>query len=459
MNVEALYLAEIEAYDPALGTTRILRFANRPFTTRSSESPANTLYEIGLQQPEDISRSLFANGATRGRSTIALGDLVLANPDGALDYLNELAFDGRTLTVRRSTKYQPSYPSDFTSFVTTMEQPECGLDTITLKTRDQFYTVAAAPLQTNKYLGNNALPAGLEGTAELAGKPKPVCLGVVKSVPAPCVNTSKLIYQVNDGAVNSIDAVRDRGVALAQGHAWSDAGTIGSGTPFGVFYGGGLWVKTSQSTGTVHTSPDGITWTLKYTVTGGSPSARGAVYHSGEWIVFGLSGLSPIVLHTSNSFTTVTQTSVAGSMEVGFYHDAAALWVGLGADARTSPDGVTWSLAYSPSAQLTGGAYLNGVGAVIGAGTAAQGFVVTTTDCVVWVERSAAGVSTTSNYTLRIVAGPDRFVAVGPSISLMSLDGITWQRGVLSGALPTVSSIAYGGGLYVAPNAGAQFMV
>jgi hypothetical protein len=465
MNVEALYLAEIEAYDPALGTTRILRFANRPFTTRSSESPANTLYEIGLQQPEDISRSLFANGATRGRSTIALGDLVLANPDGALDYLNELAFDGRTLTVRRSTKYQPSYPSDFTSFVTTMEQPECGLDTITLKTRDQFYTVAAAPLQTNKYLGNNALPAGLEGTAELAGKPKPVCLGVVKSAPAPCVNTARLIYQVNDGAVNSIDAVRDQGVALQQGHQWNSAGVVGSGSSHSLWYGGGLWVRTDFSNGTVYTSPDGVTWTLKYTVTGVTPRVLFAAYHAGEWLLSASNSAGQLFLHTTNSFTTVTTsaqpTSVTGAI---FYHGSAGLWITLaGGNIYSSPDAITWTLRHtSGGPTYTYGAYLNGIAAVIGIDpTSGQGVAASSTDGINWFDR-VAGVTAPSgggNVLTRMTAGPDRFVAIGDAgSSVVSFDGITFTRGVMPTA-PNNAQIVYAGGLYITPAPVSGFLV
>jgi hypothetical protein len=53
-----------------------------------------------------------------------------------------------------------------------------------------------------------------------------VCYGVVKNVPAPCVNTSKLIYQVNDGAVDSIDAVYDRGVPLLVGRTVLSADVV-----------------------------------------------------------------------------------------------------------------------------------------------------------------------------------------------------------------------------------------
>src|SRR4051812_42044132 len=108
LQVAPLYLVEIAAYDPALATTRTLRYANRGYVTSASATPANTFYDERLSQPSDITRTMFSGALTRGRSTIALGDVILNNGDGLLDDLNELGFDGRTITVRRSTVFNPA---------------------------------------------------------------------------------------------------------------------------------------------------------------------------------------------------------------------------------------------------------------------------------------------------------------------------------------------------------------
>jgi hypothetical protein len=466
VNTAPLYLAEIVAYDPALGTTRTIRVANRAFRTKPGETPANTPYEVCLQQPTDIGRSLFAPVATRGRSTMSIGDITLLNPDGELDYLSDLAFDTRTVTVRRATKLNPSYPADFTSFVATMEQPEWDAGKITLKLRDVFYNVANAPLQTNKYLGNNALPAGLEGTVELAGKSKPVCLGVARMVPAPCVNTSKLIYQVNDGAVNSIDGARDRGVALQQGHQWNSAGVVGSGSAQSLWYGGGLWVRTDFSNGTVHTSPDAVAWTLKYTVTGVAPRVLFAAYHAGEWLLSASNSAGQLFLHTTNSFTTVTTsaqpTSVTGAV---FYHESASLWITLASgNIYSSPDALTWTLRHTSGGPIyTYGAYLNGIAAAIGIDpTSGQGVVVSSTDGISWFDR-VSGITAPSgggNVLTRMTTGPDRFVAIGDAgSSVVSLDGIAWTRGVMGANAPNNVQIVYAGGLYMAPSNSNGFLV
>ena len=66
------------------------------------------------------------------------------------------------------------------------------------------------PIQTNFYLGTG----GLEGGSDLTGKPKPLCYGECHNVPMVQVDAANLVYQVHDGAISSIDAVYDRGVAL-----------------------------------------------------------------------------------------------------------------------------------------------------------------------------------------------------------------------------------------------------
>lgn len=459
MNTEALFLAEIQAFDPALGTTRILRFATRRFTTKPSETPANTRYDIGLQQPTDIERSLFARASTRGRSTIALGDLILDNPDGELDYLNELAFDSRTLTVRRSTKFAPAYPADFdTMFVGTMEQPECQNDQITLKLRDRFYEVVNAPLQTTKYLGNNALPDGLEGTTELAGKSKPVCLGVVKNVPAPPVNTSKLIYQVNDGPIASVDNVYDRGVELLPGHSWNSAGVVGTGSAnVKLYYGGGIWVRinTTQGDGTVQISSDGgATWTLRYTFSGALRVAKAAVYHGGVWLVAGnTTGGAAELVHTNDNFATTTTSS--NSFQAMFFHEAASLWVGISGNAiSTSPDSLTWTLRHTATFAVSyaDGAYGNGIGVAVGIDTNNQGRIASSSDAIHWTEQTDA-LTTTGGGFEEVTYGAVGFVAVGQANAAASADGTLWARATLPGIAPTFTQIVALGPLYLVGNA------
>lgn len=59
------------------------------------------------------------------------------------------------------------------------------------------------------------LRSHLEGGPSLEGRPKPLCFGQCLNVTPVQVSSSLLIYQVHDGPIHAVDAVYNRGVALA----------------------------------------------------------------------------------------------------------------------------------------------------------------------------------------------------------------------------------------------------
>lgn len=253
-----LYLAEITAYDPEAGAETVLRYATGAgFISAAADSPAHTPYEPVIEQAVEITRTIFAPGTTQGQSKIGFGDLVLLNPDGELDQLLPLSFDGRSVVVKRGLVGDASLTDFTTIFVGTMEQAEFGVDRITLKLRDKQAPLQL-PIQPTKYAGTNALPAGVEGVAgDLAGKPKPLVFGTVTNIAPPCVNTARLVYQVNDGTIASLDAVYDRGVALTAGGTYAseaevlnDALAPAAGA-YKVYLAGGLFRLGSSPAGTV----------------------------------------------------------------------------------------------------------------------------------------------------------------------------------------------------------------
>lgn len=222
MTDRFLYLAEIVGRHLESGVERTFRFATgEGFTTGPSDSPAHTTYEAVLEQAVDVTRTIFAPGTTDGQSKIGFGDLVLLNPDSDLDELLQYALDGRDVLVLRGLQ-SATLRSEFTPvFVGTMEQPEYDADRITIKLRDR-QAMLQVPLQATNYGGTNVLPDGLDGVvSDLAGKPKPLVFGRALNIAPPCVNTARLIYQVNDGAVSDIPAVYDRGIALTAGGTYA----------------------------------------------------------------------------------------------------------------------------------------------------------------------------------------------------------------------------------------------
>ena len=111
---ELVYLAEIDSADSVpwsllpyaswsvwtrpfgqASATGVLRRASATYVSKPADSPANTAWPQGIRQPLNVSRQLFAPGATAGRSRTSAGDIEIVNPvavdgePGALDYLIE----------------------------------------------------------------------------------------------------------------------------------------------------------------------------------------------------------------------------------------------------------------------------------------------------------------------------------------------------------------------------------
>ncbi|MTK11614.1 MAG: hypothetical protein F8N39_05835 [Clostridiaceae bacterium] len=65
---------------------------------------------------------------------------------------------------------------------------------------DLLGDIGQASYQPRKFAGTNVGPVGVEGlSTDLQGKPKPKLRGTAVNFSPPCVNTSLLIYQIDDG--------------------------------------------------------------------------------------------------------------------------------------------------------------------------------------------------------------------------------------------------------------------
>jgi len=222
-----LWLAEIEAWN---GTTiEILRYSNLGFLTGPADTPANTFYAPRLKQAASLRTDMFADRTTAGRNRPGYGEAKLDNLDGELDGLDDAyAFDGRRLTIRLGEE-GGIYPTDFPiTFTATIESVELTADALIFVFRDRL-TELDKPLVTEAYLGNNALPAGLEGLADIAGNQKPRGYGTVKNMTPVLVNTARLIHET--GPCASVTAVYDKGVALTKGADYTSQSQMESTAP------------------------------------------------------------------------------------------------------------------------------------------------------------------------------------------------------------------------------------
>ncbi|MFN3858107.1 MAG: hypothetical protein ACK4RV_10175 [Caulobacter sp.] len=230
-----MILVELTAAVDATGELRTFYVADSKLVTTGADTPAHTAFDESLLDPGSISVSAFGDGRTGGGTRLSLGQTRLANADGVYDEWMAYSFDGRAVVIRQGEPggaYPTDYPAIFTG---TAETLNFSLREVVVRLRDRqlIFDTPALPV---KYAGTNSLPDGLEGTAsDIKGQSKPRLFGgVALNIPAILVNTSKLVYQINNGAVTEIVAVYDRGVSLTFGvdHATSEdllAATIAGG--------------------------------------------------------------------------------------------------------------------------------------------------------------------------------------------------------------------------------------
>lgn len=211
-----IYLVEITAATDSAGTTTVLRYSSTGYTTKPSDSPANTHYDARVITPAIITRNLFSNGTTSGESRVGYGVVELTNTDGGLDAILPYSFDGRSLVIKTGND-----GDDYSAFTTilsgTMEQVEFTFSKVTILARDKL-AVLDRPLQTTLYTGTNLLVhpwTGVEGiVGDIKNQPKPLLYGQVINITPVLVNNVLLVYQVNDGAIASIDGVYEGGHAV-----------------------------------------------------------------------------------------------------------------------------------------------------------------------------------------------------------------------------------------------------
>jgi hypothetical protein len=251
-----IILAEITAHTGS-GTV-VLRYATQGYVTGAADTPAHTYYEGRISQPGNTQRTVFERGTTFGASQVGYGEVVLVNNDGALDAFLGYGFAGWPITIKRGVIKPNAVTPTWTTVLTgVMDSVDFSWNEVSIKVRDRQQELAK-PLQATRYAGTNSLPAGLEGVAtDLKGKGKPVLYGRVLAIAPPRVNTTRLIYQVSDGVIQSVDAVYDRGVVLTAGAAYSSQADMETNAPAAGQYrawlnAAGSYIRLgSEPTGTV----------------------------------------------------------------------------------------------------------------------------------------------------------------------------------------------------------------
>lgn len=219
-----IYLVEAAAYDPDGATSLTLRWATRGYNKPSAPG----YYAGDIIQPLEFVRSL--DGLLQPEARDDFGSITIKNPDGAWDALAGYSLAGRALTVLFGDE-DDIYSAFTTLYVGTMGQPDFKWREIEIPVRDRLSEMDV-PLNANEYGGTNSLPNGLDGTpSDIAGEQKPLPAGAPINVTPRVVNTSRRIYQFQDGSGADVTAVYDGGVALTQSTDYSDQSDMETNAP------------------------------------------------------------------------------------------------------------------------------------------------------------------------------------------------------------------------------------
>jgi hypothetical protein len=192
-----------------LAGVRTLRWSTSGYTSHGSDTPASVHFD-GRISTFTVERDIAGRDGIGGIARV-FAELSLVNADGDLDTLPEdYALDGRAARILvgdRDAAYA-DFGLLFSGVVASVTVSDLALQ---LRFSDGMARLEL-PVQVNRYLGTG----GLEGGADLKGKPKPLCWGRAYNVAPVLVDAFNLIYQVHDGAIQDVPAFRDRGVALTK---------------------------------------------------------------------------------------------------------------------------------------------------------------------------------------------------------------------------------------------------
>lgn len=170
-----------------------------------TDTPANTWVPGKLSGAFNYEINLFAGADPTSNGGATIGVLELDDPDGELDALRALGWDGAPLQLLRGDP-----EALFSAFTVVASLSTAGIlydaQKKQIKLRDLAWQMNAE-LHGQRFGG----AGGADGDATLAGIIKPYCVGQVFNISPVQINATALIYQVSCSSVLAIDAVRDGG--------------------------------------------------------------------------------------------------------------------------------------------------------------------------------------------------------------------------------------------------------
>lgn len=229
--------------------------------------------------------------------------------------------------------------------------------------------------------------------------------------------------------------------------AWTARTSVLS-TTYDFAAGGGTVIGTGPS-GTLASSTDGITWTLRTSSFSGSDTIYAAGFGNGLF----LAGGSNLKIATSPDGSTWTQRTVgfgsAGDIILAItYANGVYVFGSVFGEIGTSTNGTTWTQRTSPFRSVPAGIRSIAYGAGLFVAVGDFGLLATSPDAVTWTSRTS---SFGSSQITKVAFANNVFVAVGASGKIAtSSDGITWTQRSSGFGTSGLQSVAYNNGRFVA---------
>jgi hypothetical protein len=198
-----------------------LRYSDRGWTGEPTDPDApNERWPERLLEPPAVARAVPIYPSEARRSEASGGEITLANGDGALDALTtDWRLAGRTLEILRGPYRSPKRAAraEF-STIGTFRIARLAQGTARLR----LPLGSAAAELTMPVSSTYGGTGGADGTETMEGQDKPVRYGIHRNATGVQVHPGLLAYQLHDGRISEVLAVRGRG------GAYTFAGDYGS---------------------------------------------------------------------------------------------------------------------------------------------------------------------------------------------------------------------------------------
>lgn len=312
-------MAALNTQGSSVAIAPIIVASDRGWVQEPGDTGTTAVYPPRMLEPPAVERFIPVYPGEGRRAQIESGELRFANVDGAFDTIaGEWAVAGRKVKLTRAPHRRPTHaPRSTWVEVASLRASEAfvGTDTLRMPLRS-----AAADLQTtanNLYLGTG----GTEGSTGIEGVAKPRVFGFVRNIKPVLIDNVNRIYQLHDGAVHEIVAVRDGGKPLtlkADEASYASLLADNPGADKYTSYKGGGFIK-------LHTDPVFLTSDVRGETDGGYVSTAS---HVAAQILRVAGGVASAV---ASSFAAWPQSEVGVMVREGTVEDALnQLAIGLG---------------------------------------------------------------------------------------------------------------------------------